>query len=189
MGRPVLTFDETPDIPTGTAGPELAPLVIGSPEARTLHDIWAGDHSTSAVIPDCNERFAAAATVAAHLVLRANLLVAVRVARSPDAAPLVDLLAEQLPVDLIASPMTDAANSNHLSPIKRRGVTVVFRSEATPRHHPISVCPASGVDGFYVHHSLGRVVYLMAEPADLPETMNRCPLGEIPLDIVMAGAP
>lgn len=176
--------------------PELAPLVIGSPLARALHDLWVGHHSVAFTVTDRTERLEATATVAVHLARLAEMWVAVRVAHVRDRRPLLEMLVEQLPQKAVASPNfgTSWPADIHHWPVLELpahalfGVTVTVGNNDFPVGHQIVVLPAA--EDHPPLTSGSRSVTIAKADSELPDGSNhRLRLGDLPLAIAIAGAP
>lgn len=184
--------------PAGHAPPEpgLVPLALGSQEARALHDIWSGALLSEVVFPDPDDRIAAAVTIAAHLAARAGLRVVLLAPSVEDRAPAVVGLSEQIAHGLIACAEFYSATvrlprgwvPTALS--SDVGVTVEHRLRPVSSDAYVALDHRDGAPGLIGHIHWRRTVHVAAERRLAGFVVRTTEgLGDIPLDIAVAGAP
>lgn len=193
----MLNSDElNPDRPQGHSlpTPELAPLVVGSQEARALHDLWTGSELSQVVLQDPDDRLKAAVTIAAHLAVRADLRVVLLVPSVQDRAPAVVGLSEQIPHRLIACDEFDSATirlpAGWVPTVLASGKGVMVRNRPLfgADVAVVALDHREGTSPMTRRCSGVRFVHV-AGTSRLEDSPTADSLGDIPLDVVLAGGP
>lgn len=177
-------------------GPELKPLEIGSPAARALYDLWSGHYLISVEEPDVDDRITTAVTISSHLAVRAG----VRVRLSADDELFDRAVAgvtEQVPANLVRLPTgfvpgPDGPEGPQLwrpweSP--NNGLFVTSNEMPSLFSYTIRVVLTSQPFERFNFPARRVVVSGEAPQGEHSVSTNRGLPGDIPLDIVIAGAP
>lgn len=180
-----------------SSGPGLAPLAVDSPVARALYGLWTGTHRVEVHVDDHMEQIAAAATVAAHLAVRARLRVNVRV-DAGDRTAVVSALCGQLPKHMVAAP--PLYGDDAVKPPEEEvgqsldgpvGALVYSWSSALVPSADITVVLERQLANTGPRCVIGRVAHVTDRPtcpAKFTHSGYRL-TDTVPLDIVFAGAP
>lgn len=185
-----------PEAPTWE--PTVPPLEVGSVAARLLYAIWA-DEDIRLLLAHADQRVEVASTVAVHLAVRSRARVTITVANPYERAQLVRRLAGLLPPDRIGCPASNGGITapRGIGPVPDRpldGVHVrASRDVASldPGEPTVSASERAMTLGVAASNDrMSSVLRLVSMHRQRPSSWETTlDLGEVPFDVVVAGAP